>query len=141
MVVRELRLGAKREPLVPGLHEPVRLAPDERERGAEQDGEHRDLGGGRAPGGAAGEDGAPGDGGRPERLVDRERRAEVHRAEPEELERRRDEEAALQVAKRPADHGRKGDRPRKHGLEEALAFDGGEARNESQDEVTQGTTV
>ena len=71
--------------------------------------------------------------------MDGERRAEVHRAEPEELERRRDEEAALQVAERPADHGRERDRPRQHGLEEALAFDGGEARDESQDEVAQGT--
>ena len=49
VVVGELRLGAEREPLVPGLDEPVGLAADEGEGRAEQHGEDRDLRGGGDP--------------------------------------------------------------------------------------------
>ena len=117
------------------LDEPIGAAPQQRQRGAASRPPAprwpRHAGAERLPG----QHRAAGDGDRGQRLVDRQGRAQVDRAEPEQLERRRHEQPAGRSPSASPASGRQRDGAREHGLEEALALHGGEAGDEAEDEV------
>jgi hypothetical protein len=135
VVAAQRLLRLPRQPIVLELGEPLGAAAQQRQRRAQEHRQHRHRRGHPTAQGPSGQDGAPGDGRGAQRLVHRQRRAQVDGAQPEQLERRRHEEAAGGVAERQPGDGRQGDGARQHGLEEALAFHGGEAGDEAEDEV------